>query len=62
MLQYLLIAVGTAASAYCAHRVATAHQITGGRPCAQLTPCVALIALFAAVNVYLSAHPMAHRM
>jgi hypothetical protein len=61
-LQYALLAVGVALSVYTARRLAHRRYRTAVRRRATLAPYVGVIALLAAVNVYLFALPMAHRM
>ena len=61
VLQYLVVALGTAASLYTAKRIARAH--TGARPwTATVAPFAAVIVMFAVINIGLFAMPMAHRM
>ena len=61
MLQYLVVALGTAASLYTAYRIAQAH--TGTRPWTRtVVPFAAVIIMFAVINIGLFAMPMAHRM
>ena len=60
-LQYLVVALGTAASLYTAKRIAQAH--TGTRPWTRtVVPFAAVIIMFAVINIGLFAMPMAHRM
>lgn len=61
ILQYLIVALGTAASLYTAKRIAHAH--TGSRPWTRtVAPFAAVIVMFAIINIGLLAMPMAHRM
>jgi hypothetical protein len=61
VLQYLIVAAGTAASLYTAKRIADVH--TGTRHWARtITPFAAVIIMFAVINIGLFAMPMAHRM
>jgi polyferredoxin len=62
VLQYAVLAVGVAGSAYTAYRIAGHRH--GGTPAARatLTPYLVVIAVFAAANIALFALPMAMRM
>jgi len=62
VLQYALLALGVALSLYTARRLAHRRYRTAVRRRSTLLPYVAVIALLAAVNGYLFALPMAHRM
>ncbi|HEY6798821.1 MAG TPA: 4Fe-4S binding protein [Kineosporiaceae bacterium] len=62
VLQYGLLALGVALSAYTARRLAHRRYRTVARRRATVAPYLVLIALLAAVNAYLFALPMAHRM
>lgn len=64
VLQYMLIALGVAGSLYTAHRIAAARSTAHARPARRLllAPYATLIIALAAVNVWLFALPMAHRM
>jgi ferredoxin len=62
ILQYALLALGSAGSLHTAWRIADRKQITGGRTVAQWAPYALLITAFLAINVVLFAIPMAHRM
>jgi ferredoxin len=59
VLQYTMLAVGVAASAYAIYRIATRH----GRPGSlrAMWPHLVLLALLVAINVYMFAQPMSHR-
>lgn len=62
VLQYVLLGLGFAGSLYTAWRIAARKQVTGSGALAQWLPYAALITLFMAINVWLFALPMAHRM
>jgi ferredoxin len=62
VLQYLVLAVGIAGSAYTAYRIARARYARRHVRRATLMPYLAVIGLFAAANVVLFMLPMAHRM
>jgi polyferredoxin len=62
ILQYLVLAVGIAGSAYTAYRIARARYARVPVRRATLTPYLAVIGLFAAANIVLFLLPMAHRM
>ena len=66
VLQYAVIALGLAGSLYAAHRIAGARQPAAAHPRATrrllVAPYVAIILVLAAVNAWLFALPMAHRM
>jgi len=62
VLQYLVLAVGIAGSAYTAYRIARARYPRRHVRRATLMPYLAVIGLFAAANVVLFMLPMAHRM
>jgi ferredoxin len=62
LLQYLLLAAGTAGSAYTALRIARHHHGERLDRLATVMPYLALISLFVVVNASLFALPMAHRM
>ena len=61
LLQYAVLALGIAGSAYAAYRIARAGD-SGPALTATLTPYLALILVLAAANVWLFLLPMAHRM
>ena len=64
VLQYLLIALGVAGSLYTAQRIAASRSTGRSRPARRLllAPYVTLVLALAAVNGWLFALPMAHRM
>ena len=62
VLQYLLLAAGTGASVYTAHRVARARHHLVARRRRVLAPYVVMVLGLAALNAVLFALPMAHRM
>jgi polyferredoxin len=64
VLQYVVVALGIAGSAYAAHRIARSHRPVGrrARPVAGLVPYLVLIAALGAVNAVLFAMPMSMRM
>jgi polyferredoxin len=62
VLQYALLTIGVALSLYTARRLAHRRYRTAARRHSTLLPYVGVIALLAAVNVYLFALPMTHRM
>lgn len=64
VLQYLLIALGVAGSLYTAQRIAASRSTGWSRPARRLllAPYVTLVLALAAVNGWLFALPMAHRM
>ena len=62
ILQYAILALGIAASAYTAHRIANASYSRSARVRAGLSPYLVLIAVFGAVNAVLFMLPMAMRM
>jgi ferredoxin len=62
LLRYLLLAAGTAGSAYTALRIARRHHDERLDRLATVMPYLALISLLVVVNASLFALPMAHRM
>ena len=62
VLQYLVLALGIGGSVYTAYRIARARRAGTHSLPATLTPYVALIAVFGAINAILFALPMAMRM
>jgi ferredoxin len=62
VLQYLLLAAGIAGSLYTARRITHRRYESAVRRTATLRPYVAVIVLLAAVNVWMFALPMSHRM
>lgn len=62
VLQFVLLALGLIASLYSARRIAHRRYPTTARRRATLTPMYAVIAILAAVNVWMFLLPMAHRM
>lgn len=62
VLQYLVLALGLWGSLYAARRIARTRYRTAARLRATLVPMTALILLLAAVNVWMFALPMTHRM
>jgi polyferredoxin len=62
VLQYLVLALGLWGSLYTARRIAHGRYRTPVRRRATLVPMTALIVLLGAVNVWMFALPMAHRM
>lgn len=62
VLQFLLLALGTALSIYTARRITRRRYQSASRRRATLTPYVAAILLLTALNSYLFLLPMAHRM
>lgn len=62
ILQYALLAAGTAGSVYTARRITRARHHLARRQRAVLRPYAALILLLGGLNAVLFALPMAHRM
>ncbi len=62
VLQYVLLAAGIAASLYTARRIAHRRYGTASRRTATLRPMVAVIVVLAALNLWMFALPMVHRM
>jgi polyferredoxin len=62
ILQYGVLLLGLAGSVYAARRIARSRHRTASRQRATLVPMVSLIVLLGAVNVWMFALPMAHRM
>ncbi|MFE6285937.1 4Fe-4S binding protein [Streptomyces sp. NPDC057877] len=62
VMQYALVTLGVAGSAYTAWRIARGSGGTAARTKATLAPYAVLLLVFGALNVYLFALPMAHRM
>jgi polyferredoxin len=62
VLQYVILAAGIAASLYTARRIAHRRYSTAARRTATLRPYVAVICVLAALNVWMFALPMVHRM
>lgn len=60
--EHLLLAAGIAASLYTARRIAHRRYSTAARRTATLRPDVAVICVLAALNVWMFALPMVHRM
>jgi polyferredoxin len=61
-LQYALVALGLAASLYTTHRISLARSPVPARRRLLVAPYVAIILVLAAVNAWLFALPMGHRM
>ncbi len=61
-LQYVVVAVGIAGSAYTAYRIARSRYAAGGVRTATLTSYAVVVAVFAAANIYLFMLPMSMRM
>ncbi|GAA6524767.1 4Fe-4S binding protein [Intrasporangium sp. DVR] len=62
ILQYLVLALGLAGSIYAARRIAHSRYRTEARRRVTLVPMTALIVVLGALNVWMFALPMAHRM
>ena len=62
VLQYLLLAAGIAASLYTARRIARRRYRTASRRRTTLYPYAVVIILLGALNVWMFALPMTHRM
>ncbi len=62
VLQYLVLAAGLAASLYTARRITSRRYRTGVRRTSTLRPYVAVVLVLAALNVWMFALPMVHRM
>lgn len=62
ILQYVVVAIGIAGSAYATYRIARSRYAAGRARQATLTSYLAVVAVFAAANVYLFTLPMAMRM
>ena len=61
VLQYGVLALGTAASLYAARRIAHGRYRTQARRSATVVPFAVVIGVLALVNAWLFALPMAHR-
>lgn len=62
VLQYVVLALGLGASLYAARRIAHGRYRTQARRRVTLVPVTALVVLLGALNVWMFALPMAHRM
>ena len=62
ILQYVVLALGLAGSVYAARRIAYGRYRTQARRRVTLVPMTLLIVVLAALNVWMFALPMAHRM
>jgi polyferredoxin len=62
VLQYVVLALGLGASLYAARRIAHGRYRTQARRRVTLGPVTALVVLLGALNVWMFALPMAHRM
>lgn len=62
LLQYFVLAIGIAATAYAVHRITRGYHDTGHRYQWTLVPMMAVVAALSILNLWLFALPMAHRM
>lgn len=62
ILQYVVLAIGIAATGYAVHRIARSYHGTGRRYLATVAPMLTVVAVLSVLNLWLFALPMAHRM